>query len=881
MADNKPGLTRVGDWSDSAALPSGLTPVESWDSPSASAPAVRFPEATGPLESSGFLGGMESLANYGKSFLDTAIINPARMVMNTPAAAGDIFYGEQPDPNVMDFVESLPIPGMSQVPDGLKHFLTAWPRGLERAAVDIANEGKPPEQRDATRRELWASSLGSLAALHPAVRAMRPVAQAGISYLGGRSAELATDRFNQETGAKPKVPLGEWAEEKAWAEPLNALFSLGGAAAFGHAAHKMTSGMATTGARGKGVVGNILDRDSSLAAAIVRTPEEGMIRIGGGERGVSGGRNQPLSEALRDDLPELKEALTSLGDAAKQMPDGQGTLFDDVKIANDNIRAQVATQLDEFYGRVPPDRTITYGDLIAPLRDGGGSLIGAQRKAAQSVYDDEITTAAQRVLTTPRPYRQIMRDADNRIVYERDANGDILRNRDGARIPRRETGVEPESVRFIQAFNRLNTREGRRGSQAGGVSNADRRIVRDGLRRISEAPIDIATLRDYDTQFSTEAKYKTVETSATGAKSAEAYEELADNARRFKYQLMEEYLSPEEFQEFQRANRKYSVSRKVNELLEKRIAEVPARGRAVGVPPIAIRDSETGQKPGLLVRSLATPGLLTDPEAMIRLSAGRNQQRSLDPVVLPWVRRGYSGMERIGDATGPVARVLNDPVAIGAIAANRTSNSYDPHPLRQVGEWLGNQAADGMQNIQRGVGMVGDMFSGGEPPQGAGMQPPVAQPPPPPLTAEDPMPRTVEGLQANPEAFLQRVMQKSGNPEVVSMVAQVMESPNKKQREIALGELAKQLPDLFEPAEYPSMINGKISDPVDRDEYERDLEEQLRRGEIDSLVYQKRVKAVGIDGTILRDPPQQIVPQGGSTTGPVMTTQGARRSYDY
>lgn len=157
-------------------------------------------------------------------------------------------------------------------------------------------------------------------------------------------------------------------------------------------------------------------------------------------------------------------------------------------------------------------------------------------------------------------------------------------------------------------------------------------------------------------------------------------------------------------------------------------------------------------------------------------------------------------------------------------------------------------------------------------------------PPAPPNFAEQPFRRDVSFVTQNRQAFIERVANLSGgNPQLLKDVSTVLTNPNQNQKETALAQLAVNLPELFVTARYPSEMNGKLYDPVDKDEFEKEITTQKTNGQVDPIFWAKQVSALNVDGRILQQEQPPMGPQSPFSSPPprVETPVGSRRSYDY
>ena len=130
-----------------------------------------------------------------------------------------------------------------------------------------------------------------------------------------------------------------------------------------------------------------------------------------------------------------------------------------------------------------------------------------------------------------------------------------------------------------------------------------------------------------------------------------------------------------------------------------------------------------------------------------------------------------------------------------------------------------------------------------------------AQQPPPQF------PRSSQAIQQNPQAFMQAVAQISGgNPELMQDVQAVLSEPNEAKRDMAMMELTKMLPQLFEPTAYKSLWNGRIADPAEQKMYGDELRTKHRGKQLDANYLAQSLSALNADGTML-PPPAPIMPQ--------------------
>ncbi len=130
-----------------------------------------------------------------------------------------------------------------------------------------------------------------------------------------------------------------------------------------------------------------------------------------------------------------------------------------------------------------------------------------------------------------------------------------------------------------------------------------------------------------------------------------------------------------------------------------------------------------------------------------------------------------------------------------------------------------------------------------------------AQKPPPQF------PRNSQAIQQNPQGFIQAVAQISGgNPELMQDVQAVLSEPNEAKRDMAMMELTKMLPQLFEPTAYKSLWNGRIADPAEAKMYGDELRTRHRGKQVDANYLAQSLSALNADGTVL-PPPAPIMPQ--------------------
>lgn len=130
----------------------------------------------------------------------------------------------------------------------------------------------------------------------------------------------------------------------------------------------------------------------------------------------------------------------------------------------------------------------------------------------------------------------------------------------------------------------------------------------------------------------------------------------------------------------------------------------------------------------------------------------------------------------------------------------------------------------------------------------------------------------------NPQALVQAVARASGgNPQLMHDVQSVLSEPNSSKRDMAMMELTKMLPNLFEPSPYKSLWNGRIADPMEQKMYVDDLKSKHRSGQIDANYLAKSISAANADGTVL-PPPPPIPP---TREQPVSRMGLERREYSY
>lgn len=140
-----------------------------------------------------------------------------------------------------------------------------------------------------------------------------------------------------------------------------------------------------------------------------------------------------------------------------------------------------------------------------------------------------------------------------------------------------------------------------------------------------------------------------------------------------------------------------------------------------------------------------------------------------------------------------------------------------------------------------------------------------------------PLPRSSAILQ-NPQQLMQMAAMASGNnPEVMQDVMAVLKEPNQNKRDMAMMELTRMLPQIFEPSPYRSLWNGRIADPVEQRMYVDDLKSKHRQGQVDANYLAKSVSSINADGTVLPPPP----PLPASKPQPVSTQGLERREYSY
>jgi hypothetical protein len=195
----------------------------------------------------------------------------------------------------------------------------------------------------------------------------------------------------------------------------------------------------------------------------------------------------------------------------------------------------------------------------------------------------------------------------------------------------------------------------------------------------------------------------------------------------------------------------------------------------------------------------------------------------------------------------------------------------DAGPGSQPGSPSGGDTAQGLPPQSSLSGMLRSLSSGDSASPVAGNQDSVgllqqlmgafspaeaqAQQPPPQF------PRSSQAIQQNPQAFIQAVAQISnGNPELMQDVQAVLSEPNEAKRDMAMMELTKMLPQLFEPTAYKSLWNGRIADPMEQKMYGDELRTRHRTKQIDANYMAQSLSALNADGTML-PPPAPVMPQ--------------------
>lgn len=807
------------------AIPIGATPGKM---------AQRFEEKPrSNWETAGRL--VENVANVIPSFAKTFLLDPPVATYKGLNHSADAFYGTPVTPTTIgdmyrlfgkvgsksaEFAaKAFPPPlgtavesagkalssGTSKMGTGADvaaHLGDSLKYGMPEGFVDVSDpEGKlSPKEREGRKREIVAELLADAALSQtpiPYLNRFRRYGQAALGYAGGRAAEFGMNQLNQEQGLAPDVPFEEDIKHRLATEPLNAVISLlgiplatgtakHGVSQFRHAAGKVRDSA------------DSLSRPSSLlSGAITRSANDAAVRPDFfGEVDPDGFRNTTLDKAIETDLPELYEQLRLSG----------GSPLADLAKHNEVLRRKAGKDIDTIYERLPKNTSVTVGDVLSPGTERSlKGKIDSEQVPLRTVYDNEMIRIANERL-------------DGVVTYYTGTGRNRKRHR--AR----------EGARFAELFN-TDTHVRNKSRKGQTMSRSERQELDRYIRKIESLPLSPQELRNLESQFNERAKYKNQITDAAGADSVKANATFANNARQIKYNLVKQHL-PDEVDAFRKANRRYAISNRVGELVEKRAMEAATTGRAVRTPYIETRKGEVPRT----VRAAQIFGedFVHDPEARIRAAVPPNSPLALEQVRMPLLRRGAAGVQRVASVVEPGVALLNSPAGMAMLAAARTENAMEPHPARSLGEWLGNEMFDAKE------GLKGAYQSWAAP---------VA--PPPPVMPGQPLPRDVSVLREHKEMVAQALLA-SGKvpPEAIDDVVTALTNPNDDFAQMAMAEFSKQVPQLFAPAEYASEMNGKLHDPVDKDDFEKKLKRKMLNGEISTREYAQRRQAVNVDGSI-------------------------------
>lgn len=810
--------------------------------------------------------------------------------------------------------------GLEGAKNLLGNLVLAAPRGAGNAYVESQVNDAPPEEQDSMRRRIKAGAFTSGAA--SLIPGSLP-AKAAWSFLGG----VAGDEVAKRTDDIPDPPMTkDETLKEIGGKTGDFVFSLGKNNAMGHAGRRIIKGFEGRLGATERYAKDSTDSNTLIASALTSKRDDAMIRNSDSNANFHlEGKNMPLSEALKEHFPDINEV-----DGIKAYyPKGShmNPLREHIGRREDRIGQDIA----DVYKILPKETDITYGDVLKTSSEGGVNSQGQPNKiSAEQIphirtYNKEILPVAKRVLSK-NDYEKFHEIHERRTLNESTNDTSLSPTKFSpqeiadyesltkqifdAKIPTEDLWEINKGFGKNANYSHLASDNDQK--NAGAYQLLNKTLVQQRNKWVkSVSPEEFAHFQKLNKQYAVVAHAR----------------QLADDQIMFEENNPGHRTSSPMKDKVGRAfglvTGKYPKLTVPDEMITRALPSTDPRSDAVPGLQAAGQIASLGRK-AMYLPTEASP-LLTNPMVLGQAATQSAQYNSENPNPIEDLVRKITGAGNFIASHIPGvsdAGAQNPEMPIGPTSPTGNSNfnsleagSFDTplDPQQQQGyeqwkstlpprlQWTGDYDLQGFYKDNGPVPFSGDMhmpdtykkpnhptFSNES--QYAPMGNPGSwngntfMPPAPPNFAEQPFRRDVSFVTQNRQAFIERVaMLGGGNPQLLKDVSTVLTNPNQNQKETALAQLAVNLPELFVTARYPSEMNGKLYDPVDKDEFEKEITTQKTNGQVDPIFWAKQVSALNVDGRILQQEQPPMGPQSPFSSPPprVETPVGSRRSYDY